>query len=716
MPDAGAVRAGKAFVEFFADDSKLTKGLRAIQSRISLAGNQIAGLGARISGAGSVIWTPLLAAAKIFADYGTELHYLSERTGIAVDQLGGLAYAAKYSDTSLEDLAIGFKKMQKVIGEAAQKNAHGSLLKNLQLQESKSALAQIGVTLDDLRGLTPDEQFLLFADRIAAIQDPAMKTAAALSIFGKNGTALLPMLNRGSAGLREMFGSGFKVTAEDANNALRMHNALLKLGSVTKGLTMSIGKAVSPMFSSGFEWLSKAIPKYRGLIEANKGLISTVGAAAGIVTGVGAAVIGLGATLKFAAIAMGPLISGLTLFGKIGGFAITMTARLSTIMMTSLVTVFRVALASIVSAAASLWGWITSAISATAANLSLAASEAAALGPLTLLGLGLAVLAGTLIYVSGIMGRTANYFSAAFSKMWSDGQMAFQGISDALASGNLELAGRVAWTGLKLVWAEGINALLTTWYDFQRTLSDTFNNAGSYLARGWVAAVYGIKTVFVSLIDFLDEAWTGFTSWFLQKWSSAVNAFARPIAKLMAWWEGLDEAEVMAELNAVQAAEKSQQAAETETRTKALKARSDSRQADLMRFNEDYSTQKNSIEKERGAREAANAKQFEGQVDGMRAEEAILRRELTDLRKRAADPKKSELEKRLEAGFPDPGALGSLTAEKRSFAVAGTFSASAVAGLGAGSAADRTAKATELTARHTKKLAEQPAPFLYFGM
>ena len=40
--------------------------------------------------------------------------------------------------------------------------------------------------------MRPEEQFKYLADRIAAIENPTQKAAAAMAVFGKSGTALLP--------------------------------------------------------------------------------------------------------------------------------------------------------------------------------------------------------------------------------------------------------------------------------------------------------------------------------------------------------------------------------------------------------------------------------------------------------------------------------------------------------------------------------------------
>ena len=49
MPQPGAIRAGRAFVELFADDSKLVRGLRRAEKRLRAFGAQIRDLGLRMA-------------------------------------------------------------------------------------------------------------------------------------------------------------------------------------------------------------------------------------------------------------------------------------------------------------------------------------------------------------------------------------------------------------------------------------------------------------------------------------------------------------------------------------------------------------------------------------------------------------------------------------------------------------------------------------------
>ena len=72
----------------------------------------IPGLAVGLSAAG------LVAFVKNAADAGEQLNKMSQRTGIAVEDLSKLKYAASQSDIDVEKLALGIKKMSTVAFEA----------------------------------------------------------------------------------------------------------------------------------------------------------------------------------------------------------------------------------------------------------------------------------------------------------------------------------------------------------------------------------------------------------------------------------------------------------------------------------------------------------------------------------------------------------------------------------------------------------------------
>ena len=135
---------------------------------------------------GGAITAAFVGATIKFADTADKLVEMSQRTGIGVEALQELGFAAKLSGSSLEGLEISVKRMQVAISN------------------SSPAFKDLGISLDALRTLSPDQQLKKVLTAIAAIPDPTKRAAAAIDIFGKSGTDLLPMLEGGAAGLQKM--------------------------------------------------------------------------------------------------------------------------------------------------------------------------------------------------------------------------------------------------------------------------------------------------------------------------------------------------------------------------------------------------------------------------------------------------------------------------------------------------------------------------------
>ena len=70
MSSASPIRAGRAFVELFADDSKLVRGLRRAEKRLKAFGQSIRNMGLKIAGLGAAMLAPLIGAAKAFSTMG----------------------------------------------------------------------------------------------------------------------------------------------------------------------------------------------------------------------------------------------------------------------------------------------------------------------------------------------------------------------------------------------------------------------------------------------------------------------------------------------------------------------------------------------------------------------------------------------------------------------------------------------------------------------
>ena len=75
------IRAGRAFVELFADDSKLVAGLNRAAARLKAFGASVSAIGMKMATLGGVALAPMLGAAKMFGSAGDDLAKMSQRTG-----------------------------------------------------------------------------------------------------------------------------------------------------------------------------------------------------------------------------------------------------------------------------------------------------------------------------------------------------------------------------------------------------------------------------------------------------------------------------------------------------------------------------------------------------------------------------------------------------------------------------------------------------------
>src|SRR5579862_3136779 len=98
---AGAIRAGKAFIELFADDGPLQRGLGKAQTTLKTWGEKVSKVGLKLGAAGSAVTAPLLAAAKQFASSGAQISDIAKRTGASTDALQSLGFAAKQTGSDV---------------------------------------------------------------------------------------------------------------------------------------------------------------------------------------------------------------------------------------------------------------------------------------------------------------------------------------------------------------------------------------------------------------------------------------------------------------------------------------------------------------------------------------------------------------------------------------------------------------------------------------
>lgn len=298
MAGKADIRAGGAFVELFVKGAKLEAGLNQFAAKINQFGETCQSIGTKIAAVGASAMAGFGAAVKQFADSGDELAKMAQRTGMTVEALSQLRYAAGQSGASIDDVEKAAKKMAAVLHDAA----GGS-------EAATKTLTDLGLSIADLDGKSPDEQFHRIAMALSAVSDASTRAALAQDIFGRSGTQLLPLFAEGEKGLEalrlEAERLGVTMSAETADSATRLGDAMDRVKSSIGGVANAVGSALAPHIEALANKIAFTIGKVAEWVRNNERLVVIAGAASVVITAVGTALIGLGtaATLAGAAIA-----------------------------------------------------------------------------------------------------------------------------------------------------------------------------------------------------------------------------------------------------------------------------------------------------------------------------------------------------------------------------------------------------------------------------
>ncbi len=225
-------RVGSSFQKLGTDGSG---SMDKIKTGVTTVNGLLGTLGVTLGAAAFMSW------GKGLLDTADQLDEMSQKIGMAVEDLSALNYAAGFSGVSLEQLGVGMKQLNKNIVEASS----GS-------KEQAAAFRALGVDILDTSGKVRVTKDVLYdvASRFAGMEDGAAKTAIAMKLFGKAGADLIPVLNEGAEGLDELAEKGKKtgavLSAEAAESAARFNDNLDDLKSGAKGVGYALAEFLLP--------------------------------------------------------------------------------------------------------------------------------------------------------------------------------------------------------------------------------------------------------------------------------------------------------------------------------------------------------------------------------------------------------------------------------------------------------------------------------------
>jgi predicted nucleic acid-binding Zn-ribbon protein len=143
---------------------------------------------------------------KSVVELGGQIEDLAAKTGFSTDAVQEFQFVAEQTGSSLDTFSNAAIKL-------TDKLATGD-------KSTVGALQQLGLSLEVLRGLSPEEAFTRVADAIKEIPDPMRQTQIALDLFGKTGAEVLPAIRQGFSELRDQARDTGQVLSKEAVKAL----------------------------------------------------------------------------------------------------------------------------------------------------------------------------------------------------------------------------------------------------------------------------------------------------------------------------------------------------------------------------------------------------------------------------------------------------------------------------------------------------------------
>lgn len=280
----------------------VTDKFKSMVGGISSGTNGIAG-GLNLAKTAVAGFVGAFAVNKI-KDWGEEIGKAAEQiqrvaqiTGMSADAVQEFNFAVEMSGGNAESAAATLQRLEKNMVDAKDATSDSSL-----------AFKAMGIEVKDSEGKMRSTEKVLadVAEYFKGTADGAAKTALAMQLMGRGGAQLIPVLNQGADGLKEMNkaldATNSKMSPQQLEKFSQLDDKIDMLGKSWQGFKLAVSEFFEPAYSSiveGFtsliqmvtDWIkyvNDTIPVVKALEIAFRGLGGAIAGAGHLLQGVGA--------------------------------------------------------------------------------------------------------------------------------------------------------------------------------------------------------------------------------------------------------------------------------------------------------------------------------------------------------------------------------------------------------------------------------------------
>lgn len=246
----------KAHIGFEVDDKPLETFRKGIES----LKEGLFGLTATLVESGVALYETVVKTSEA----AEAAHKLGQSTGVGAEKIQELQYAAKMADVDVESMSNGLRLLSRNLFATATAG-----------KDAGSIFSKMGINIRQANGqIRPaDDVLAQIADKFKTLPDGPEKTGLAMKFFGRQGAALIPVLNKGRDGLKEMAAEahnlGVILSEEDIEKGKAFQDSLKHLMSVLTGIRNIVAIDLMPDFTAMVDSIVEWFKANRQLIKSN---------------------------------------------------------------------------------------------------------------------------------------------------------------------------------------------------------------------------------------------------------------------------------------------------------------------------------------------------------------------------------------------------------------------------------------------------------------
>jgi hypothetical protein len=267
-------KVGSLVVELALSQAKFTSDLGKVVASVDHAAKRVqaslrGAVGGFVSGlAGILSVRSFVRIIEGSIDAADKLNDLSQATGLSVETLGGLQFAAKKTGSDLDSLAKGFSRLNIELGAAKAGNANAIQTFNA-----------LGLSMRELQTISLEDVIFKVADRFEEWETNSNKAVIGNRLFKKSYQDLIPFFNQGSAEIREnieyvrRYGA---ITTEVAQKADAFKDTIEKVNLLNQAFATTIATNLVPSMDALANKFAKASEEGNGFKETAETIASAI--------------------------------------------------------------------------------------------------------------------------------------------------------------------------------------------------------------------------------------------------------------------------------------------------------------------------------------------------------------------------------------------------------------------------------------------------------